>query len=86
VELYALAGRYDLSDSAHGPIKLKNKGDYFQAGILIPIEFSAKSVLSVDLYYTKGINNYFLAENGIKQSNPDAIGCCVFQLSFSRSF
>jgi hypothetical protein len=86
IELSALIGRYDLSDSTNEPTKVKNKGDYFQAGVSIPYEFSSKSKLSVSWYYTKGTNNYFYYQSGIKESNPDAIGRGVFQLSFSQSF
>jgi|GEM_PF-494231 len=86
VELSVLIGRYSLSDSTNEPIKIKNKGDYYQVGLSVPIAFSDQSQLSVGLYYTKGTNNYFWLENGTKELNPDAIGQFVFQLSFSQSF
>jgi len=85
VELSILIGRYALSDTTNEPIKIKNKGDYYQAGVSVPIELSAQSQLSVGLYYIKGTNNYFWIEDR-KELNPDAIGQFVFQLSFSRSF
>ena len=87
IELSALIGRYDWDDSVAGwPIKINNKGDYFQAGVSIPYEFSKKSKLIAGWYYTKGTNNYFRFGNDPKESNPDAIGRGVFSLSFSHSF
>jgi len=85
IELSALIGKYEWSDAINGPIKIKNKGDYFQAGVSIPYEFSSKSKLNVGWYYAKGANNFFQIGND-RESNPSAIGRGVFQLSFSQSF
>jgi len=89
VELSALIGRYDQSDVTYRVDKEDpkegNKGDYYQAGISIPYEFSSKSKLSVGWYYTKGINNYIYIGKD-KAPYEDAIGRGVFQVSFSQSF
>jgi len=88
MELSALIGRYDNSNSVNGlPIKVKNKGDYFQAGVAIPYEFSRKSKLTAGWYYAKGTNNYFQYGNDpTKELNSDAIGRGFFQVSFSQLF
>jgi len=86
IELSALFGSFDQSNTTNEPVKVRNKGDYFQAGISIPYEFSSKSKLIFGWCYTKGMNNYTQKVGGVKESNPDAVGCGVFQLSFSQSF
>jgi hypothetical protein len=87
IELSALIGRYDMSDSsANKYIKERNKGDYFQFGVSIPYEFSKKSKLDVGWHFAKGTNNFIQVGGGIKESNPNAVGRGFLSLSFSHSF
>jgi len=89
IELSALIGTYDWSDSVAGETtKYGLKGNYWQAGIAIPFEFSENSKLTVGWYYAKGLNNKsYWTEDGSKiiETNPD-IGRGVFNVSFSQSF
>jgi len=81
-----LIGRFDLSNSTNEPEKVRNTGDYFQAGALVQYELSAKSKINIGWYYAKGTNNKLWDAHGIVEKNPDAIGRGVFQFGFSQSF
>ena len=86
IELSALAGRCDWYHSvAESSTKVRNEGNYWQAGLSIPIEFSEKSKLTVGWYYEKGLNNHFY-EGGSKIPNHDAIGRGVFNVGFACRF
>jgi hypothetical protein len=84
IELSALIGKYDWSDSvADDVIKIRNSGNYFQAGVAIPYEFSKRSSLSIGWYFAKGTNNYYYPS---REPNPNAIGKGFFSVSYSFSF
>jgi len=86
LELSALIGKYDWSDSIAGDImKTRNSGNYFQVGAAIPYEFSKRSSLHVGWCYAKGTNNHYHSASG-KESNPGAIGKGFFNASYSFSF
>jgi hypothetical protein len=87
VELSALAGRYDMSDTeANALSKVRNYGDYLHAGVSVPFELSNKSKLAVGWGYAKGTHNHILVGQGEMELNPHAIGRGFFTLVFSHSF
>ncbi|MCL1908021.1 MAG: hypothetical protein FWG12_01485 [Holophagaceae bacterium] len=75
LELSALAGSYDWSESEKSTEKIEASGKYWQAGISIPYEFSDNSRIVAGWYYAEG-----------KEKNSDAFGRGVFNISFSYSF
>ena len=86
IELSALAGRCDWAHTVpESSAKVRNEGDYWQAGLSIPIEFSKNSKLTVGWYYEKGLNNHFY-EGDSKIPNHDAIGRGVFSVGFAYTF
>jgi len=85
-ELSALIGRYDLSDTVpNAPEKIRNKGDYFSAGVSFPFELSNTSKLTVGWCYAKGTHNHTWAGQGEPEPNPHAIGRGIVTMSYSRS-
>jgi len=86
-ELSALMGRYGLSDTeANAPEKVRNRGNYFGAGVCFPFELSKKTKMTVGWSYAKGAHNHTQAGQGEVEPNPHAVGRGVFTFSFSRSF
>jgi hypothetical protein len=86
IELSALVGKYDWSDSVADDVrKTRNKGSYLQTGVAISYEVSKRSSLNIGWCFAKGTNNYYYAENS-KESNPDAIGKGFFNVSYSFTF
>jgi hypothetical protein len=87
LELFALAGKYDWSDTVPNEIpKVRDKGDYYKAGLSIPYNFSKDTKLTVGWYYEKATNNYVYAGNSAKELNPSAVSQGVFSAAFSYSF
>ena len=85
LELSALIGKYDWADSvADSGTKEGIKGDYWQAGLAVPFEFSKSSKLVIGWYYAEGINTKSYA-GAARDSLPD-VGHGVFNVSFSHSF
>jgi hypothetical protein len=86
LELSALIGRCDWSDLEKGADeKIGLSGDYYQAGIAIPFEFSKHAKLTVGYYYEKG-KNFYAKEAGNKVGNPFSEGHGVFHAGFSYIF
>jgi len=86
IELLALIGRCDWSESsANSSPNVRNEGNYWQAGFLIPYKFSKNSTLAVGWYYEEGLSNHFYVESE-KIPNHHAVGRGVFNVSFSYSF
>ena len=86
VELSALVGRCGWSEAeVNANLKVANNGNYWQAGVAIPYEFSKKSKLVVGWHYVEGFNNHFYV-GGERIPNYDAVGRGVFNVSFSTRF
>lgn len=75
LELSALVGSFEWSESEKSAEKIEASANYWQAGISIPYEFSKNSKMIAGWYYTEG-----------KEKHSDAFGRGVFNLSFSYSF
>jgi len=80
LELAALAGKYDWSDLSPVEENVKASGNYFQAGVTLPYEFSKRSVLKAGWYFSKG---YYFDGDGSKTGD---LGKGVFTLSYSYTF
>ncbi|MCL1894661.1 MAG: hypothetical protein FWG02_10615 [Holophagaceae bacterium] len=75
LELSALVGNYDWSESEKSDEKVAISGNYWQAGIAIPYEFSNKSKLVAGWYYSEG-----------REKKSDHEGRGVFNVSYSFVF
>jgi uncharacterized protein (TIGR02001 family) len=68
-----------------GP-RTKNWGDYFLAGVSLPVELSPTAKVSFGFAYTKGSNNFIKVGSAPRTENSAAIGRAVFTLSSAFTF
>jgi hypothetical protein len=85
IELSALIGSYSWPNTSPN-YKLKNTGNYWQAGIAMPYKFSENSKLTAGWCYIKGFDNYYKYENDPKYANLDVVSQGIFNIGFSYSF
>jgi len=87
VELAALAGKYDQTDvdTIKTDPKLTSTGNYWQAGVSVPIELTKTMTVTPGWLYSKGYDHIAQRKNEPKMQLPDE-GRGVFSLSFSYTF
>jgi hypothetical protein len=86
LELSALVGRYDWSDMEDGSHeRVKESGDYFQAGAAVVYEFNKHAKMTIGCYYENGFNNYEKVGHH-KEKNQLAKAQAVFHAGISIIF
>lgn len=87
LDFAATTGGYLWKDSIKDSSpKIKNRGDYWQAGVSAPFTVSKSSKIIVGFAYTKGSNNYYKQGTTPKVGNSAAVGRGVVSVSYAISF
>jgi hypothetical protein len=87
LEGWARVGRYDWSDTEHNsPSKVRNSGDYFEAGVSVLYGFSKSTKINVGWCYEKGTNNFIHHEHLSKVPDPVAVSHGFLNVELAYSF
>jgi uncharacterized protein (TIGR02001 family) len=87
LDLSVLIGTYSWKETLKGSNpEVKNRGDYFQAGVSTPCKLTDKIAITFGLTYCRGFNNRYESTGSPSFDNTDAVGRIVASISCSSSF
>jgi uncharacterized protein (TIGR02001 family) len=86
LDFNAVAGTYKWNDfTADATPALKNWGDYWSMGVAIPVQFTARSKLTLGVLYSEGRHNFYKQGTQPKTVNDAARAQTAFTLTYTLS-
>lgn len=87
LDFTATIGTFKWRDSIENASpRIKNWGDYWQAGVALPFQVSATSKLTVGWFYAKGDDNFYKQGTAPKVANSGAVERGVVTVSYAVTF
>jgi uncharacterized protein (TIGR02001 family) len=86
LDFNAVAGTYKWNDfTADATPAVKNWGDYWSIGVALPVQFTARSKLTLGVMYSEGRHNYYKEGTRPKTVNDAARAQTAFTLTYALS-
>lgn len=87
LDFSATIGTFEWKDAVENASpRVKNRGDYWQAGVALPFQITATQRVTVGWYYAKGDENFLKQGTAPKVANGGAVGRGVGVISYAIAF